>query len=53
MNLVGWKYILTFGYSLDIYSKGNKRAGIERDTDEVIIEYEVYNGGEKKITKLN
>lgn len=39
MNLKGWKYLLTFGYSLDIYAKDDRRVGIDRKTGEVVIEY--------------
>lgn len=35
----GWRYVLTYGYSLDIYSRGNKRKGIDRNTGRVVIEY--------------
>ena len=41
MNLTGWKYLLTHGYSLDIYGKGNKRVGIDKDTGEKVLEYSV------------
>lgn len=39
MDLSGWTYLLTFGYDLDIYAKGNRRVGIDRKTGEVVIEY--------------
>ncbi len=31
-NTDGWVYILTFGYSLDIYAFGCLRIGIDRNT---------------------
>jgi len=40
MDLTDWKYILTFGDSGDVYGKDNKRVMVDRDTGEVIIEYE-------------
>ncbi len=43
MDLTDWKYILTFGYSCDaydVYGKDNKRVMVDRDTGQVIIEYE-------------
>ena len=39
MNLEGWEYLFTFGYSLDIYAKGNRRIGVDRETGEKVIEY--------------
>ena len=41
MDLTDWKYILTFGYSGDVYGKDNKRVMVDRDTGEEIIEYEM------------
>ena len=35
----GWTYLLTFGYSLDIYARGNKRRAVDRNTGEVKDEY--------------
>ena len=40
MDLTDWKHILTFGDSCDIYGKDNKRVIVDRDTGQVIIEYE-------------
>ncbi len=37
----GWEYKFTFGYSLDIYGKGKLRIGIDKKTDEIVLEYEV------------
>ena len=45
-NLKGWEYLLTFGYDLDIYAKGDSRVGIGRKTGEVVIG-DVYRKGEK------
>ena len=39
MNLKGWKYILTYGSSLDVYGKGNQRVAVERNSDKVIARY--------------
>jgi len=36
-NLDGWRFVLTIGYDLDIYAKGNSRVGIDRKTGKVII----------------
>lgn len=45
MNLDGWTYRFTFGYSLDVYSKGNEWVGIPRGEEEPIIRYK----GDKEI----
>lgn len=37
----GWTYLLTIGYDLDIYAKGDGRKGIDRKTGQVIISYTV------------
>ncbi len=41
MDLTNWTFILTFGYSLDIYAYGSLRVGIDRNTGEKIISYVV------------
>jgi len=41
MDLTDWKYLFNFGYSGDIYGKDNKRVIVDRDTGQVIIEYEM------------
>lgn len=35
----GWKYLLTYGYSLDLYAKGQERKAIDRDTGRVVLHY--------------
>ncbi len=40
MDLTDWKHILPFGYSCDVYGQDNKRVMVDRDTGQVIIEYE-------------
>lgn len=43
MGLTDWKYILTLGYSCDaydVYGKDNKRVMVDRDTGQVILEYD-------------
>lgn len=44
MKNEGMAYLFTFGYSLDIYAKGNHRVGIDRNTGETVIEYTVVAG---------
>ncbi len=39
MNLKGWKYILTYGSSLDVYGKGNQRVAVERNSGRVVARY--------------
>ncbi|KKL13220.1 hypothetical protein LCGC14_2527910 [marine sediment metagenome] len=41
MDLTEWTYLLTFGYSLDVYAKGNQRVGVERSTGKVVISYTI------------
>ncbi len=35
----GWRYVLTFGYSLDIYARGNQRIGVDRKSGKVDLRY--------------
>lgn len=35
----GWRYVLTYGYSLDLYARGNRRKAIDRDTGQVVLVY--------------
>ena len=35
----GWRYVLTYGYSLDIYARGNQRTGVDRVSDKVVERY--------------
>jgi len=37
----GWKYILTYGYSLNIYGRGDKRIAIDENTGKVVLEYTI------------
>ena len=37
----GWKCVLTYGSSLDLYARGNKRKAIDRKTGRVIVDYTV------------
>ena len=39
----GYKYITGYGDSLEIYGKGNKRVGMDRRTDRIILEYDIRN----------
>lgn len=39
MDLTGWTYLFTFGYSLDVYACGSLRVGIDRRTGKKIISY--------------
>jgi hypothetical protein len=39
MNLKGWKYILTYGSSLDVYAKGNQRVAVERSSNRIVARY--------------
>lgn len=39
VDLKGWKYILTYGSSLDVYGKGNQRVAIERNSGRVVARY--------------
>ena len=44
MDLTDWKYLFPFGCSCDVYDvygKDNKRVMVDRDTGQVIIEYEM------------
>ena len=36
-----WVYLFTFGFKGDVFACGAKRKMIDRDTGEVIIQYEV------------
>ena len=38
-GLKGWKYILTYGSSLDVYGKGNQRIAVERNSSRVVARY--------------
>ena len=47
MNLEGWEYVLTFGFSLDIYAKGNDRIMVNRNSGRVVLRFTVdEQGGE-------
>ena len=39
----GYKYIIGYGDFLEIYGKGNKRVGVDRRTDRIILEYDMRN----------
>ena len=41
INLTGWKYLFTFGYSGDVYAKGNQRRIVDRRTGQLIVEYKI------------
>lgn len=38
-TIPGWTYILTWGYSLDVYGYGSLRIAIDRNTGEQILGY--------------
>lgn len=40
-DLTKWEYLFTYGYSLLIFGHGTHRVGIDRNTTELVIEYEV------------
>lgn len=44
----GYKYIIGYGDSLEIYGKGNKRVGVDRRTDRIIFEYDIRNSPQTK-----
>ncbi len=46
MDLTQWTYLLTYGYSLDVYAYGSLRVGIDRETGRKVISY-VFNGKER------
>ena len=35
----GWRYVLTYGYSLDIYARGDQRKGVNRKSGKVFLRY--------------
>ena len=39
IDLTGWTYLFTYGYSLDIYTYGRLRLGIDRLTGSKVISY--------------
>ena len=49
MNLNGWEYILTFGFSLNIYAKGDDRIMVDRNSGRVMLRFTVdeQGGGEE------
>ena len=36
-----WTYILTLGYSFDLYKQGNKRICIDRNTGRIVYEVKI------------
>ena len=44
MDLASWEFLFTYGYDLDLYSKGNKRMAICRATGRVVVKYTVQKG---------
>lgn len=39
----GWQYLFTFGYSLDIYARGNERIAVDKKTGKILLRYGVKN----------
>jgi len=39
LNSKDWNFLLTFGYSLDIYARGRNRVGIDSKTGNLLIAY--------------
>ena len=35
----GWRYVLTYSYSLDLYARGNQRIEIDRRLAKVVLRY--------------
>ena len=35
----GWRDVLTYGYSLDLYARGNQRRGVDRESGKVVLKY--------------
>jgi len=43
MNLKGWKYLFTYGLSLDVYANENHRVAVERSSGTVVVRYVICN----------
>ena len=39
--MTGWKYIATFGFTVAVYSRGNDRVAINKDTGRVLVKYTI------------
>ncbi len=50
MNLKGWKYILTYGSSLDVYAKMNHRVAVERSSGTVVVRYVIGNHSKGRLS---
>lgn len=37
--MTNWTYVLTYGYSLDVYAYGHLRIGIDRKTGKQVLGY--------------
>jgi hypothetical protein len=37
----GWRYILTYGYDLDLYANGKVRIAIDRGSGRVVLRYRI------------
>ena len=44
-DLTGWELILTYGKSLYVFGKGNRRVAIDYVTARVVTEYDFIEGG--------
>jgi len=36
-----WKHISTYGYTLDLFGRGNERKIVDRETGQTIVEYTI------------
>ena len=48
VDMTGWEYRFTFGYSLDVYQKGNSNMVVDRDSGRIITRYEGGTDGAAK-----
>ena len=39
VDLTGWDYVLTFGYTLDLYARGTARIAVDRRSGRVVLRY--------------
>ena len=49
LDLTGWVRILDWGYTAEVYGRGNDRAMIDRETGRVIIRYKSREATRKEV----
>ena len=49
---MGWKYIFTYGYTANVYGKGNQRKIVNRDTRRIIVTYTIGKRLRERVNQL-